>query len=202
MTDDTITRHSTTSYYIVRKLRQLRCLNYWPFCCLSLRSGGQSHAGLSCFARGSEWPNPGVPNLTTLPVDPGGPRGPCVPTPGLPFSPFSPGKPKEIVLWSESHFEQNCAQYLLFNGDYSSICYFSCKNRWQRRKEVKIQNYLVLFPLPSLTASQGKHGIPGVLNIPPAMVVSSRWYAEASASFQAALPAGKLPLDYTKVQVL
>lgn len=50
------------------------------------------------FPHGSEWPNPGTSNTTTLPVDPGGPRGPCVPTPGLPFSPFSPGKPKEIVL--------------------------------------------------------------------------------------------------------
>lgn len=58
------------------------------------------------------------------------------------------------------------------------------------------------FFLPSLTASQRKHGIPGVLNIPAAMVVSSGWYAEASASFQAALSAGKLPLDYTKVQLL
>lgn len=58
------------------------------------------------------------------------------------------------------------------------------------------------FSLPSLTASRGKHGIPRVLNIPAAMVVSLRWYAEASASFQAALPAGKLPLDYTKVQLL
>lgn len=58
------------------------------------------------------------------------------------------------------------------------------------------------FCLPSLTASQGKHGIPGVLDIPAATVVSSRWYAEPSASFQAALPAGKLPLDYTKVQLL
>jgi len=56
--------------------------------------------------------------------------------------------------------------------------------------------------LPSLTASGGKHGIPGVLSIPAAMVVSSRWYAEASASFQAALPAGKLPRDYTKAQLL
>lgn len=58
------------------------------------------------------------------------------------------------------------------------------------------------FSLLSLTASQGKHGIPGVLNIPAATVVSSRWYAEASASFQAALPAGKVPLDYTKVRLL
>lgn len=56
------------------------------------------------------------------------------------------------------------------------------------------------FSLPSPTASQGKHGIPGVLNIPAAAVVSPRWYAEASASFQAVLPAGKLPLDYTRVQ--
>lgn len=56
--------------------------------------------------------------------------------------------------------------------------------------------------LPSSAASPGKLGIAGVLNIPAAMVVSSRWYAEASASFQAVLPAGKLPPDYTKVQLL
>lgn len=147
---------------------------------MSPKSGGHSHKIPRCLAEGWEQCNPAAPAVTTLPVDPGGPRGPWVPTPGLPFSPFSPGKPKETALIRATSRTAPCSGYDLTRAMVPYITFHLKTDerggrRWSREGS---------FFLSSPIASQGNHGVPGVLTIPAARVDSSGWFTRAQTSFQ------------------